>query len=234
MKAKLYLFPCNIAEVEVHHYLPSENLRLLLQIKFFIVENVRTARRFLKLCHPQINIDALTFFELNEHTPPNDIPTFIIPLLEGNSMGLLSEAGCPAVADPGAQMVALAHKHHCEIVPLIGPSSILLALMASGFNGQSFTFNGYLPLPHAERIQTIRKLESKVYHENQTQIFIETPYRNNRLLADLILVCKPDTQLCIATNLNSNTECIKTQRMVDWKKNPPDINKKPTVFLLYK
>ncbi len=233
-KACLYLFPSQLGETALSRILPDFNIHLIAEIRYFIVEDLRTARRFLKKNNSQINIDALEFFVLNKQTKPEELNDFIQPLLQGHSMGIISEAGCPAIADPGATIVALAHQHSIQVVPLIGPSSILLALMASGFNGQSFAFNGYLPIPKAEKATAIHQAEKRIFNENQTQIYIETPYRNMQTLADLIEYCRPHTQLCIAADISLSTEFIQTKSMADWKLKLPDLNKRPTVFILYK
>ena len=230
----LYLIPSTLGDTPVERVLPPYNTEIVSRLRFFIVENVRTARRFLKKCHADIDIDKLTFYELNKHTDRNDIPEFLRPLKEGNSMGIISEAGCPAVADPGAEIVALAHREGYKVVPLVGPSSPLLALMASGFNGQSYAFHGYLPIDSNERAKAIKKLETHAYNENQTQLFIETPYRNQKLAEDILLHCKPQTRLCIAMNITCEDEYIATKTVKEWKNRLPDMNKKPCVFLLYK
>jgi 16S rRNA (cytidine1402-2'-O)-methyltransferase len=230
----LYLIPSTLGDTPVERVLPPYNTEIVSRLRFFIVENVRTARRFLKKCHADIDIDKLTFYELNKHTDRNNIPEFLQPLKEGNSMGIISEAGCPAVADPGAEIVALAHREGYKVVPLVGPSSPLLALMASGFNGQSYAFHGYLPIDSNERAKAIKKLETHAYNENQTQLFIETPYRNQKLAEDILLHCKPQTRLCIAMNITCEDEYIATKTVKEWKNRLPDMNKKPCVFLLYK
>jgi len=230
----LYLIPSTLGNTSVERVLPPYNTEIVSRLRFFIVENVRTARRFLKKCRADIDIDKLTFYELNKHTDRNDIPEFLRPLKEGNSMGIISEAGCPAVADPGAEIVALAHREGYKVVPLVGPSSPLLALMASGFNGQSYAFHGYLPIDSNERAKAIKKLETHAYNENQTQLFIETPYRNQKLAEDILLHCKPQTRLCIAMNITCEDEYIATKTVKEWKNRLPDMNKKPCVFLLYK
>lgn len=230
----LYLIPSTLGDTPVERVLPPYNTEIVSRLRFFIVENVRTARRFLKKCHADIDIDKLTFYELNKHTDRNDIPEFLQPLKEGNSMGIISEAGCPAVADPGAEIVALAHREGYKVVPLVGPSSPLLALMASGFNGQNYAFHGYLPIDSNERAKAIKKLETHAYNENQTQLFIETPYRNQKLAEDILLHCKPQTRLCIAMNITCEDEYIATKTVKEWKNRLPDMNKKPCVFLLYK
>jgi 16S rRNA (cytidine1402-2'-O)-methyltransferase len=232
--AKLFLIPATLGETDLNSVLPFGNLHIINTLKYFIVENLRSARRLLKSVNRNINIDDLTFFELNEHTNLLDLHLFIKPLLNGNDVGIISEAGCPCIADPGAAVVELAHKKGIKITPLVGPSSIMLSLMASGFNGQNFAFNGYLPINKKARIQKLKVLENKVLTENQTQIFIETTYRNNQLLQDIIATIKPSIKLCIACELTTANEFIKTLLLSDWRKNKFNFSKKPAIFLIYK
>ncbi len=234
MQPSLFLIPVTLGETPHEQVLPAYNREIILSVHYFIVENIRTARRFLKKTEPQIRIDDLTFYELNKHTSPEELSGFLAPLAQGQSIGLLSEAGCPAIADPGADIVAIAQRKGYPVVPLVGPSSILLSLMGSGFNGQSFAFHGYLPIDGGERSTYLKKLESRIYGENQTQIFIETPYRNNKLAEEILRTCRPSTRLCIASDLTCNNEYIKTRTIKEWKGHLPDLNKKPTIFLLYK
>ncbi|WP_280747497.1 SAM-dependent methyltransferase [Parabacteroides sp. PF5-9] len=234
MQASLFLIPVTLGDTPHHKVLPEYNREIILQIKHFIVENVRTARRFLKKTDPSIVIDELTFYELNKHTSPEQVSGYLSPLSRGEHVGVISEAGCPAIADPGADVVAIAQKKKYPVVPLVGPSSLLLALMASGFNGQSFAFHGYLPIDPTERVQMIKKLEGRIYSENQTQLFIETPYRNNKLIEELIRTCRPSTKLCIASDITCEEEYIQTRPVKDWTNKIPDLNKKPTIFLVYK
>ena len=229
---KLFLIPSPLGDGEIESVIPKGTLEILHTLNFFIVEELRTARRYLKKSGIKTPIEELTLFELNEHTPETDIPALLQPILEGNNIGLLSEAGVPAVADPGANLIELAHRKHIEVIPLVGPSSLLLALMASGLNGQSFTFVGYLPVKSIERQQRIRQLEKRSIAEQQTQIFIETPYRNNPLLNDLLTSCAPHTLLCIAANITMPDAYIHTQTISEWKKTKLDINKKPCIFLI--
>ena len=233
MAGKLILFPTQLGDTDFNRILPVYNNTLLSAIKYFIVEDVRTARRFLKKCDPAFNIDELTCFVLNKHTSPADLQSFIQPLKQGSDVGLLSEAGCPAIADPGADVVALAQLANIQVIPLVGPSSVLLALMASGFNGQSFAFNGYLPVQPADRTKAIKRLENRAHNEKQSQIFIETPYRNMKMLEDILAVCQPATRLCIAADITLETEFIRTKTIRDWKKQLPDLNKRPCIFILY-
>ena len=234
MSATLYLVPVTLGETEIDRVLPSYNRSVIAGISYFIVENVRTARRFLKKSNPDIEIDGLTFFTLNKHTSPEETAEFLRPLSEGHDVGVLSEAGCPAIADPGADVVAIAQQQGAHVVPLVGPSSILLALMASGFNGQSFAFHGYLPIDAAERTRKLKALEQRIYQEHQTQLFIETPYRNHKLLDDLIRTCRPATKLCVASNVTCDDEWIRTYTIQQWRKVDFDLSKRPTLFLLYK
>jgi len=234
MSATLYLIPATLGDTPVEQVLPQYNLQIISSLQYFIVENIRTARRFIKKVNPAAVIDDLTFLELNEHTKTEEISGFLAPLFAGNDMGVISEAGCPTVADPGADVVALAQQKNIKVTPLVGPSSILLALMASGFNGQNFAFAGYLPVNQTNRMRAIKNLESKVYSENQTQIFIETPYRNAQMLESLLSACNKSTKLCIAADITLASEFIATKTVSDWKQNLPDLNKKPCLFLIYK
>jgi 16S rRNA (cytidine1402-2'-O)-methyltransferase len=232
--ATLYLIPTSLGDTDFDKILPANNTVIVSAIKHFIVEDVRTARRFLKKANPAINIDELTFYTLNQHTSPEAISDFLKPLYDGYDVGVISEAGCPAIADPGADVVAIAQSCGFKVVPLVGPSSILLALMASGFNGQSFAFVGYLPIQPADRAKALKKLESRVYAESQSQLFIETPYRNMKMLEEIINTCRPDTKLCVAVDITLDSEFIQTKSLKDWKKQLPDLNKRPCIFILYK
>lgn len=231
--AELYLFPTLLGDTSVESVLPPVNSDILATIRHFIVEDVRTARRFIRKCLPQAPIDDMTFFVLNQHTRPDEVATFLQPLHDGFSMGVLSEAGCPAIADPGADVVALAQQHNFRVVPLVGPSSILMALMASGFNGQSFAFNGYLPVQLSDKQKVLKKLEHRIYSEHQSQLFIETPYRNAKTLADILTFCSQDMKLCIAADISCSTEFIVTRTLREWKKQLPDLTKRPAIFILY-
>ena len=229
----LYLLPVTLGDTPWERVLPSYNREILSHILHFIVEDVRSARRFLKKVDKDIDIDALTFYPLNKHTSPEDISGYLKPLEEGQSMGVISEAGCPAVADPGADVVAIAQRKGLKVIPLVGPSSIILSVMASGFNGQSFAFNGYLPIEPAERAKKLKQLEQRACTECQTQIFIETPYRNNKMLEDILQNCRPQTRLCIAANITCEGEYIHTRTVKEWKGCTPDLTKKPCIFLIY-
>ena len=230
----LYLIPNLLGDTPVEQVLPPYNREIILGIRHFIVEDVRTARRFLKLVDRSIDIDQLTFYTLNKHTDPKEVASMLKPLEEGSPMGVISEAGCPAVADPGADVVAIAQRKGLQVIPLVGPSSIILAVMGSGFNGQSFAFNGYLPIEPDERIKTLKKLEQRAYTENQTQLFIETPYRNAKMTADILKACRPQTHLCIAAGLTTKDEYIRTRTIKEWGGKLPQLDKIPCIFLIYK
>lgn len=213
--------------------LPYHNIEIVRRVKHFIVENIRSARRFLKACDKSIDIDTLTFVELNEHTRPEDVETMLKPMENGEDMGIISEAGCPAVADPGADAVAVAQRKGYKVVPLVGPSSIILSLMASGMNGQSFAFNGYLPIDNAARSSKLKEMERRIRIERQTQIFIETPYRNNRMIQWLCSAASNDLRLCVASDITGPNENIRTQKISQWKKGEYNYDKTPTIFLLF-
>jgi 16S rRNA (cytidine1402-2'-O)-methyltransferase len=234
MSASLFLIPVTLGDTEISQVLPSYNKNVLNAIQYFIVENVRTARRFLKQTDPDIDIDSLTFYILNKYTTEEELSGFLKPMDEGHSIGIISEAGCPAIADPGADIVALAQQKNLHIVPLVGPSSIVLALMASGFNGQNFAFQGYLPIDNEQRTKALKTLEQRVYSENQTQLFIETPYRNDKMIEDILKVCKSSTKLCIAADITLKTEFIRTKKIDEWRKQMPKLGKRPCIFALYK
>ncbi|WP_288716134.1 SAM-dependent methyltransferase [uncultured Treponema sp.] len=236
METALYLIPVPLGETPVGQVLPAYNAEIIRNISVFIVENVRSARRFLKKADNNINIDDIEFYELNEHTNKNSIGNYLDPIIkEGKPMGVISEAGCPAVADPGADIVALAQKKNIRVIPLVGPSSILMSVMASGFSGQSFAFNGYLPAKPQERAQKLKQLEQRCYKENQTQLFIETPYRNAQMIESILKTCRPETKLCIASGITCPEEYIKTKSVAEWKKSSlPELGKIPAVFLIYK
>lgn len=238
MTPALYLIPVPLGDMPPADVMPARNIEILRHIRHFVVEDVRSARRFLKKADRTIDIDALAFYPLDKHTRenhPEELDRYLDPLeKEGESIGLISEAGCPAVADPGADIVGKAQRRGLRVVPLVGPSSILLGLMASGFNGQSFAFHGYLPIDQGERTRRLKQLEQRAYAEDQTQIFIETPYRNNRLMQEIISTCRPQTRLCIAAELTCPTESVSTRTCAQWKGHLPDLSKRPTLFLIYK
>ena len=234
MEAALYLIPVTLGDTPISNVLPSYNKEIILGFRHFIVEELRTARRFLKAVEKSIDIDSLTFYEMGKHADVSRFNQYLEPLRKGQSVGVISEAGCPAVADPGADVVAIAQREGMRVVPLVGPSSILLAVMASGFNGQSFAFHGYLPIDAGARTKRLKQLESRSAAEHQTQLFIETPYRNEKLMADLLATCNPQTRLCIAAGLTTEQEYVRSQSIRDWKKNGlPQISKIPTIFAIY-
>ena len=234
IESALYLIPVPLSEGAVENVLPASNLALVGEIKHFVVENVRSARRFLKKCDRSINIDELTFYELNRHTDPNAIADYLQPLERGEAMGVISEAGCPAIADPGADVVAIAQRKGLKVRPLVGPSSILMGLMGSGFNGQSFAFLGYLPIDQGERARKFKEMERLIRNDGQTQIFIETPYRNNKLMAEMCKQLPGNLALCVATDITGAGEKIVTKTVREWAHTKYDFDKVPTIFLLYK
>ena len=229
----LYLLPVTLGDTPIEQVLPAYNKEIIRQLRHFIVEDVRSARRFLKKVDKDIDIDSLTFYPLNKHTSPDELTGYLKPLETGLSMGVISEAGCPAVADPGADVVAIAQRKRLKVVPLVGPSSIILSVMASGFNGQSFAFHGYLPIEAGERAKKLKALEQRAYTEHQTQLFIETPYRNNKMAEDILKNCRPQTRLCIAANITCPDESIQTRTVKEWQGKIPDLSKIPCIFLLY-
>ena len=232
MKGVLYLVPNTLGNPDTTETIPVGIKGRVSDISLFIVENLRNARRYLKSLNREINIDALTFFELNEHTSAEEIPSFLDKVEQGLDAAIISEAGVPGVADPGAEVVRMAHEKGIRVVPLTGPSSILLALMASGLNGQSFCFHGYLPLKRPERIKKIKELEQKVIRSGETQLFIEAPYRNDGLLADILDTCQASTRLCIAADITLDSEFIFTKTSGAWKKKKPALHKRPVLFLI--
>lgn len=235
MEAALYLIPVTLGDTPLERVLPSYNRTVVLGIRHFIVEEVRTARRFLKQVERSIDIDALTFYPMGKHADAALFARYLEPLRRGEPVGVISEAGCPAVADPGADVVAVAQREGLKVVPLVGPSSILLAVMASGFNGQSFAFHGYLPIEPTARAKALKRLESQAVNENQTQLFIETPYRNARMMADIMRACRPQTRLCVAAGLTTPQEYIRTLTVKQWRETKmPELAKVPAIFVLYK
>ncbi|WP_296010345.1 SAM-dependent methyltransferase [uncultured Treponema sp.] len=232
----LYLIPVTLGETEYQKVLPEYNKKIIRGIKNFIVENRRSAIRFLKLADSSIDIDSLEFLELNEHSDLAKISNYLDPLLKKKlPMGIISEAGCPAVADPGAAIVEMAQKKNLKVVPLSGPSSMIMAVMASGLNGQSFAFNGYLPVKPNERAAKIRQLENRAWNEKQTQLFIEAPYRNLKMLESILNSCRNETRVCVVAGLTTEQEFIRTLSVAEWKKsNEPPINKVPAIFLIYR
>lgn len=228
---KLYLIPNLLGESTVDAVLPPQVASVVSSLTHFIVENEKSARKFIKQITPEKSQQSLNFYVINKHTQAIEIPSFLNPCFSGFSVGVISEAGCPGIADPGSEVVSLAHQKNICVVPLVGPSSILLAMMASGLNGQSFAFNGYLPIDREQRKKTLKSLERKA-REGQTQIFIETPYRNDKMLADLLQTLQPNTLLCIASDITLPTETIKTQTISQWKKVKVDFQKRPTIFII--
>ncbi len=233
LQAALYLIPVNISSAATAAVMPQENMETARRIKHFIVENVRTARRFLKSVDPGIDIDSITFTELSEHTPESEVPAMLAPIEAGEAVGVMSEAGCPAVADPGALAVAEAQRRGMRVIPLVGPSSLLLALMGSGFNGQSFAFLGYLPFESSKRSRAFSDMQRDIAHRRQTQIFIETPYRNNKLIAELCRRMPAEMLLCVASDLTGPDEKITTMPLRRWATARYDYDRRPTVFLLF-
>lgn len=234
VKVALYLFPVGLSTGPLTDVLPRRNVELLRGIRHFAVEETRTARRFLRAAVNDFPIDDSSIAELNEHTTPQQVDAILQPLRDGYPMGVISEAGCPAVADPGADLVAIAQREGFEVVPLVGPSSILLALMASGFNGQRFAFEGYLPRDDQQRRHRLQQMLRRIDSERQTQIFIETPYRNLRLFEDLINTLPPQTLLCVASDITGANESIVTRSVAQWRNSAlPPINKVPSIFLLF-
>ena len=232
MVGKLYLFPSPLGDNEPREVIPGPVLDRMLEIRTFVVEEVRTARRFLSRAGLKGHIGELEFHELNEHTQPKEVEALAALFENGQDVGLITEAGLPAVADPGALLVALCHRRGIEVVPFTGPSSLMLALMASGLDGQSFAFCGYLPAKTDERRSAIRTVEKRSSQLHQTQLFIETPYRNDSLMADLLASCRDDTRLCIAADLTLPSATIRTRTVREWKIAPIEIGKRPCVFLL--
>jgi 16S rRNA (cytidine1402-2'-O)-methyltransferase len=234
LEPALYLLPVPLSDTAITDVLPLRNVEVVCEIRHFIVENVRSARRFLKKCNREIDIDSLTFYELNKHVNPESISGYLQPLEHGEAMGVISEAGCPAIADPGADVVAIAQRKGLKVVPLVGPSSILMSIMGSGFNGQSFAFQGYLPIDAGERARKFKEMEQNIRIHDQTQVFIETPYRNNKLIAEMSRVLPGQMKLCVASDLSGARESIKTMEVNAWGRAKYDYDKVPTIFLLYK
>jgi len=229
----LYLLPVPIGTTAPAEVMPPRNIEIARTVRHFIVENLRSARRFLKACDRAIDIDSLTMSVLDEHTPESDVAAMLAPMERGEDMAVVSEAGCPAVADPGALAVAEAQRRGYRVVPLIGPSSILLSLMASGFNGQTWAFAGYLPVERDRRAARLREMTRRIRQERQTQIFIETPYRNNRLIDELCRTLPADMLLCVAADITGPGESIITRRLADWSRATYDYGHTPAIFLLY-
>lgn len=231
MKGKLYLIPVTLGGNDYSAVIPEKVLGITRQLRYFVVEDIRSARRFLRLIDKSFPIDETVFFELSEHTSGNDTEQFLEPVMNGSDTGLMSEAGLPGIADPGSILVSLAHRKKIDVVPLSGPSSIILALIASGFNGQNFTFHGYLPVKPGERASRIKEIEKKA-HEGYSQIFMETPYRNPKMLETILSVCSNDTLLCIAADISLPTESIRTQKISGWKAGKPDLDNRLVVYVM--
>jgi 16S rRNA (cytidine1402-2'-O)-methyltransferase len=231
---KLYLIPTTLGESEPLDVLPHSVKRTIEFIDDYIVENEKTARKFIKSIDPEKVQASLKVSTLNKHTEASEYNKMIQPCLEGKNIGLLSEAGCPGIADPGAVIVKLAHERNIQVVPLVGPSSILLAMMASGMNGQNFAFIGYLPIDKTDKKITLRNLEKLSQDKNQSQIFIETPYRNNKMMEDILQALQPNTHLCVAADITLPTEYIKTMRVSDWKKTKIELHNRPAIFIIHK
>lgn len=228
------MIPTGLADVSPRAVVPHANVEIMAGLRYFIVENLRTARRWIRRCLPEFSFEGVTFYELNRHTDPSEVAAMLDPLRSGHDMGVMSEAGCPGVADPGADVVAIAQAEGRKVVPLVGPSSILLALMASGFNGQSFAFNGYLPIDEGERLKAVKRLERESAEKGRTQIFIETPYRNNQLISFLAQHLLPDTRICVASELTDpEKETVKVMKASVWRKMEYDYGKHPTIFLFH-
>lgn len=233
-KGKLYLIPTPLAENTTDAMLTPVMKQTLMELDYFLVENTRTARRFVSSLKLGISIESLGFHLFDKNSTKQEVEQMCAPLRTGKSIGIMSEAGCPGIADPGNLAVKYAHEHEIEVIPLVGPSSIFMALMASGFNGQSFVFHGYLPIDKAKRQHKVRELEKEVYQKEQTQIFMETPYRNEQLFQDILQNCKPFTRLCVARDISGARQMVSTKSIKEWKKSKPELHKIPTVFLLYK
>lgn len=231
-KGKLFMIPTVLAENTADWVISPQVKEVIANTKIFLVENPRSARRYISSLKLGINIEELHLEVLDKDTPPEQVSQLMMPLLNGADIGVISEAGCPGIADPGALAVAFAHQKGIQVVPLSGPSSMFLALMGSGFSGQSFAFHGYLPIDKKERAAALKKLEQESVREKRAQLFMETPFRNNQLLADALASLSPQTKLCIAKNLTAADELIQTKTIADWKNQPIDLHKVPTVFIL--
>jgi len=231
MRGKLIMLPMTLGDSSIDAVIPKEVQDKLIALKFLIVENIKTTRRYLKKIDKSVDIDSITFFELNKHTDPRDIVSYLDPAKEGFDVGMISEAGCPGIADPGSEIAKMAHRNNIQVVPFVGPSSILMALISSGFNGQQFTFNGYLPFDKGEKLKKMKDLE-RLAKQNHTQLFMETPFRNMSLLNDVLAYFNGDLKLCIATDISLETEFIVTKTISEWKKTIPNLKKRPTMFVL--
>lgn len=233
MEPALYLIPVTLGDTPVDQVLPVCNRSIIQGIRHFIVENIRSARRFLRQVDPVFPIDDSTFYEMGKHADDRQFSQYLQPLRDGHPVGVISEAGCPAVADPGADVVAIAQRQGLKVVPLVGPSSMIMAVMGSGLNGQSFAFNGYLPVEEADRAKRLKALESRAWNEGQTQLFIETPYRNRKMFDTLLRTLRPQTRMCIAAGITTEQEYIHTHTIADWRKvKLPELSKVPAIFLI--
>ena len=231
----LYLIPVTLGETSIEQVLPSYNHEIIMGIRHFIVENIRSARRFLRQTDREFPIDDCTFFEMGKHADEKLFSQYLQPLREGKPVGVISEAGCPAVADPGADIVGIAQREGLRVVPLVGPNSMIMAVMSSGLGGQSFAFNGYLPVEPVDRAKRLKMLETRAWTEGQTQLFIETPYRNQKMFHSLLTSLRPQTRLCIAAGITTKDEYIRTLRITEWKNTKlPDLSKVPAIFLINK
>lgn len=233
-RGNLYLIPCPLGDTSPLEVLPFLVKKAVEEIDIYIVENEKNARRFIKNIAPKKSQPDLLINLINKYTDKSEIPDMLKPCLDGQDIGVISDAGCPGIADPGAAIVEQAHLQRIRVVPLVGPSSILMAMMASGFNGQNFAFNGYLPIDKRERRKEIKRLERLSEEQDQSQLFIETPYRNNQLLESILSTLLPQTKLCIACDITLHSEYIKTHTAEEWKNIPVDLNKKPTLFIIQK
>jgi len=235
MPTALYLIPVTLGETPIDQVLPAFNLEVIAGIRHFIVEDIRSARRFLRQVDKAFPIDDCTFFEMGKHADEKLFSQYLQPLREGKPVGVISEAGCPAVADPGADIVSIAQREGLRVVPLVGPNSMIMAVMSSGLGGQSFAFNGYLPVDASERARRLKALETRAWTEGQTQLFIETPYRNRKMFESLLTTLRPQTRLCIAAGITTKDEYIRTLRIAEWKSTKlPDLSKVPAIFLINK
>lgn len=233
-KGKLYLIPVTLGDISPFEVLPLSIKKVIEGIDHYVVENEKTARRFIKSIVPSKSQPDLVLFPINKYTDTAEVPSFLDPCFQGHNMGVMSEAGVPGVADPGADVIKVAHQKGIQVIPLVGPSSILMAVMASGLNGQNFAFNGYLPIDNMERRKKIKELESRSFNEQQSQLFIETPYRNNKMMEELLVQLHAETEVCIACDITLPTEYIKTMSVNLWKKQVPDLHKRPTIFMIHK
>lgn len=230
-KGKLLMLPMTLGDSSIDSVIPKEVQDIIKELKFFIVENIKTTRRYLKKIDREINIDEITFFELNKHSDKKIIGDYLNPILEGHDVGMISEAGCPGIADPGSEIASIAHLKGIKVQPLVGPSSILMALISSGMNGQEFSFNGYLPFDKSDRNKKLNDIE-RLAQRNFTQLFMETPFRNNSLLEEVLNQCNGNLKLCIAADISLATESIETKTIADWKKSIPNLKKRPVMFVL--